>query len=122
MKWFLVIILGDWVIVDLDETVVVEEQALGRDHWLQRQIRKLMQTDHLSYEDAKAKLSPLNRTIKKLSHVKLTEDGLVSKRPHYIEIFDDLDENVQNFQTEITTINRLTSKSIKSRAKGFPDD
>lgn len=70
---------GDWLILDLDGTVITEAQVLGRDQWFERKIKSLVDDHGLTNDEAWAWLRPISAAAKKMSGHKLTEDCLSPK-------------------------------------------
>ena len=67
---------NDLVIFDLDNTVFRESQMLGTDEWYDYILHKMEAEENLSGKAARAKLEPLNNSIKNASNMKLMEEEL----------------------------------------------
>jgi Protein of unknown function (DUF2608) len=64
---------GDWLILDIDGTIVTEAQMAGRDVWYYQKVQQVMKDEKISFDDAVAKYKPIERSIKTMSRMQLTE-------------------------------------------------
>jgi len=68
---------GDWLVLDIDGTLVTEPQMFGRDQWYHQRLESLIANDRLTPEQALVKLRPAYFAVKEISRLQLIEPCLL---------------------------------------------
>ena len=112
---------GQWVILDLDDTVMRDRQVLGTDEWFFWEANRLMKERGGTLMDAFVALRPLNVVIKSFSDVVLLEPRLPAAldrlRAKGAVVFGLTSRDPQLSQT---TVRQLGSIGVSFEQAGLP--